>query len=122
VNGGGSGVSKRRLQVALLATACAAALAACGGDDDGAAAPATSSTVESVDSTPLRRQLDRLVTRLLTERGLEPSVAECAVAELGETVSDEELQSAIAEIRKTGAAPPAVMEAATAAGETCGRP
>jgi hypothetical protein len=110
--------SKWRLQRALIGAACVLALAGCGsGGDD---APATTAT--GTESTELRQQLDRLITRLLTDRGLDPEVTDCALTELAETVPDPKLESAIAAIRKTGAAPPGVIEAAAAAGEACGRP
>ena len=114
--------SKWRLQRALVATACALALAGCGGDDDDEPASTTSTSVPAAETSALRQRLERQVTGLLTDRGLDPAVARCALAELAETVSDSELESAIAAIRKTGAAPPELIEAAAAAGETCGRP
>ena len=104
--------SKRRLQRALLTTACLAALAGCGGDDD----DAPPVTTRRPRGGALREELDRRVVRLLTDRGLDAELAECAVGELAGTVSDEELESAIAEIRNTGAAPSEVIEAAAAAG------
>ena len=105
----------------LLTAACLAALAGCG-DDEGNEPPQRGpETSEAPEPSPLRKRLDRLVTGMLTDRGLDPEVAECAIAELGEAVSDAELEAAIAKIRKTGAAPPGVIEAATVAGRTCGR-
>ena len=113
--------SKRRLQQLLLTIACLGALAGCGDDDGEDSPPPASESSEAAEPSPLRERLDRLITDLLADRGLDAGVAQCAVAELAETVSDEQLESAIAEIRKTGAAPPGVIEAAAAAGKTCGR-
>jgi Flp pilus assembly protein TadD len=109
------------LQRALIGAACAVTLAGCGGDDADEPA-ATTATGARTEVSALRARLDRLVARLLTDRGLDPGVAECALSELAESVPDAELESAIAAIRKTGAAPPEVIEAAAAAGEACGRP
>ena len=98
--------------------ACVVALAGCGDDDSADSAPGG----EPSTASPLREQLEGLVADLLTERGLDAAVTECALGELAETVPDAELESAIAAIRKTGAAPPGVIEAAAAAGEACGQP
>ncbi len=47
-------------------------------------------------------------------------MTECALAELAKAVPESELRSAIAEIRRSGTAPPAVAEAAADAGAICG--
>jgi hypothetical protein len=117
-----SGSSKRRLQRTLIGAACAVALAGCGGDEADEPTATTATDAQTTEASALRIRLDRLVTRLLTDRGLDPKVAECALSELAESVPDAELESAIAAIRKTGAAPPEVIAAAAAAGEACGRP
>ena len=105
----------------LPIAACVVAVAACGDDRD-EAPEATTQTVRPGESSPLRQRLDRLVTHLLTDRGLDPKVTACALRELTRSVPDRELESAIAAIRNTGAAPSRVIEAAAAAGEACGRP
>jgi hypothetical protein len=110
------------LQRALAGIACALALAGCGGDEADEPATTTSTSRQVEEASALRHRLERQVTGLLTDRGLDPAVTRCALAELAETVADSELESAIASIRKTGAAPPELIEAAAAAGETCGRP
>ena len=110
------------MQGSLLALACAAALAGCGGDDPAEPAPPSEAPAEAPQASPLRERLDGLVTELLTERGLDPEVTECALAQLAEDLSDAEVKSAIDQIRNTGAAPPEVIEAAAAAGASCGRP
>jgi hypothetical protein len=117
---------KSRLQRAVLASACAVLLAGCGDDDAEepmAERPREPTVLKpAVEMSPLRERLNDLVTRLLSDRGLDPAVTECALAELAETVPDSELESAIKAIRNTGAAPPGVIEAAAAAGKACGRP
>ena len=111
----------------LLATvACALTLAACGDDDDGEAAPPPDEAVvqggERTESTGLRRELEERIERLLSERNLNAPVIECALAELSQTVEDDELDAAVAEIRKTRKPPAEVLDAALAAGRACAGP
>jgi hypothetical protein len=98
------------------------AVSGCGGDEDGkestTASAATESTVEqSLSET--RQRLDDLVRELLTKRGLDPAVVDCALQRLSETISDADIEDAAAAIKRTGSPTAAVIDAATQAGQEC---
>ncbi len=93
------------------------ALAGCGADER--PPPASTSGAPAAAQSPLRERFDRLVSGLLSERGLEQGVIGCALGELAETVDDEQIEAATARIRKAEAVPPEIAAAAAAAGEAC---
>ena len=111
----------RSLQRALLACACALVLGSCGGGGDEGTATTSTASTPAGEVSRLRERLNRLVTRLLVDRGLDPSVTDCALIELARRLPDPELQAAVRQIRNTGAPPPGLIEAATAAGQACGQ-
>jgi Flp pilus assembly protein TadD len=119
------GRSSRPAAIVLTVAALAApALAGCGGggDDESTTtssteATGTTTTESSVSET--RRRLDDLVRELLTKRGLDPAIVDCALQRLQETISDEEIEAAATAIKKTGSPTPAVIDAATQAGQQC---
>ncbi len=106
--------TSNRLRMLLLAAGCAAVLglAACGGDDDEStttAVPTTGATgaettesttgdIDTGDAGDLRDQFNQQLLQVLTTaQGLSESQAQCAIDALEESVSDDELQSAIEE-------------------------
>jgi hypothetical protein len=115
--------ASRRWAAILLAVASLTvpSVSACGGDDgqeSTTASAVTETTVEqSVSET--RQRLDELVRELLTKRGLDPAVIDCALQRLSETISDEEIEAAAAAIERTGSPTAAVIDAATQAGRAC---
>lgn len=104
----------------LAAAIAALALAGCG-DDPGNEATSTGSatTAAPADVSELRERFNDAVGELLADRGLDETVSECALAELGGALGDKEIEAATQEIRQTGIAPPEVIDAAAAAGEAC---
>lgn len=81
------------------------------------AATGTTTTESSTGET--RQKLEDLVHELLSKRGLDPAIIDCALQRLSETISDEEIEAAAAAIKKTGSPTPAVIDAATEAGQQC---
>jgi hypothetical protein len=103
------------LAVALLTVA---AIAGCGGGGSTTtAAPAPSPG--TTELSQLRQQFDDQIRTLLTKRGLDPDVIDCALDRMSETVSDKQIQDAAQEIKQTGAPPTTLITAATDAGEQC---
>ena len=125
-----------RLRMLLVAAGCTAVLglAACGGDDEEStttAAPTTGATGAETTETPtgdidtgdagdLRDQFnEQLLQVLTTAQGLTESQAQCAIDALEESVSDDELQSAIEEAAATGEPPQDLIDAGFEAGQQC---
>jgi hypothetical protein len=133
--------SSTRLRALLLAAGCAAVLglAACGGDDDSSTTTSTtipagatgvstsadgettsSSTTATGDASALRDAFNQqLIQVLTTSQGLTQSQAECAINELENSVSDQQLQDAITEAAQTGQPPKDLIDAGFAAGQQC---
>jgi hypothetical protein len=115
--------SKPTLQ-ALAMAAVVLAIGACGADDPesapGSEVPTT--TAAPAPASPLRARLEERVVELLTERGLDDAVVQCALTYLRDSVSDDEIDAAVQQIRETSAAPPDLIEAALSAGGTCASP
>ncbi len=123
-----------RLRMLLLAAGCTAVLglAACGGDDEeptssttvstGATGEATTDTgdIDTGDASELRDQFNQqLLEVLTTAQGLTESQAQCAIDALEESVTDDELQSAIEEAAQTGEPPQDLIDAGFEAGQGC---
>jgi hypothetical protein len=104
-----------------IVLAAAQVVLGCGGGDESRseAASATTGTVAAGDASRLRERFDRQVRQLLTERGLDPAVIDCALQRLHETVSDTQIESAADEIQQSGVPPAALIDAATEAGAQC---
>ena len=121
-----------RLRMLLLAAGCTAVLglAACGDDEDptsttstvptGATGEATTGDVDTGDAGDLRDQFNQQLLQVLTTtQGLTESQAQCAIDALEESVSDDELQSAIEEAAATGEPPQDLIDAGFEAGQQC---
>jgi hypothetical protein len=126
-----------RLRMLLLAAGCAAVLgiAACGGGDDsstttsttvpvgttGASSTDTGDTSGDTGSTSDLRDAfnQQLMQVLTTTEGLTQSQAQCAVHELEQTVSDDDLQSALQEAAQSGQPPQDLIDAGFQAGQNC---
>jgi hypothetical protein len=118
-----------RRRAASLAVVGALVLAACGDEGE---EPATTKPSKPREPTvlasgpddgpvsPVRDRLESLVGELLSERGLDEPSIECALEQLATTLTDDDIESAVDEIRKTGTVPEDVTAAAAAAGESCG--
>ncbi len=109
--------------LAALAVALAVAISGCGGDDEEEPKerePGAVIVKPPQEESELRTRFDELVGEVLAERGLDEATIECALDELGNAISDAEIETATDEIRETGLPPPGVIEAATAAGAACG--
>ena len=125
---------------ALLLAACCAALlglAACGGDDgDSTSTEAASTTTtttstddsgtttsipeDAIDAAALRDEFNKqLLTVLTTQQNLTDSQAQCAIDKLEQTVSDEDLKSAIIEAAQSGQPPQDLIDAGFNAGKEC---
>jgi hypothetical protein len=89
----------------------------CGGSGEQTSTTASTATELSVGET--RQRLDDLVGELLTKRGLDPAVIDCALQRLSETISDAEIKEAAAAIKRTGSPTAPVIDAATEAGRQC---
>jgi hypothetical protein len=119
------GRTSRPAIILAVAALMAAALSGCGGGGDdestttrsGTESTGTTSSTPSVSET--REKLEDLVRELLTRRGLDPAIIDCALGRLQETISDEEIRAAAVSIKKTGSPTPAVIDAATDAGQEC---
>ncbi len=123
--------SRLGIRALILTGVCAATLglAACGDDEEEATTPtteaeATTSTteeeataLESDDPEVLREQFNAALRETLTTtQGLSESQADCAIAELEDTITDDVLQ----ELSETGTVSAEVQEAAVDAGIACG--
>jgi ABC-type glycerol-3-phosphate transport system substrate-binding protein len=125
-----------RLRVLALIAGCVAVLglAACGGDDDDSTATTTTpaettdattdSTSVDTDDLPdadvLREQFNQQLLQVLTtSQDLTQAQAECAIKELEDTVSDEELQQAIIDAAQSGEPPQDLIDSAFDAGASC---
>jgi hypothetical protein len=97
----------------------AATLTACGGEDGSSTAGATAASTSGEEISQLRQRFDERIRRLLTRRGLDPDVIDCALDRMSESVTDEQIQAAAQEIKQTGAPPTTLITAATLAGEQC---
>jgi hypothetical protein len=114
--------SRQAAIVLAVAALAASAVEGCGGSgDDESTTTATGATVTTTESsvTETREKLDDLVRELLTKRGLDPPIIDCALQRLQETISDEDIEAAATAIKKTGSPTPAVIDAATQAGQQC---
>jgi hypothetical protein len=126
-----------RLRVLALIAGCIAilGLAACGGDDStssstttptGATGASSADTTTSIDTgdlpdaSALRDQFnEQLLQVLTTTQNLSQSQAQCAIDELENSVSDEELQQAIVEAAQSGQPPQDLIDSAFDAGAQC---
>jgi hypothetical protein len=127
-----------RLRVLALAAGCVAVLglAACGGGDDSSSTTSSTTTTatestdatsttggvdpSNIDASALRDQFNQqLVQVLTTQQGLSDSQAQCAINELENTVSDQQLQDAIVQAAQTGKPPQDLIDAGFAAGQKC---
>jgi hypothetical protein len=94
-----------------------------GGDDESTTTStgtqATETTTNASSVTETRQKLEDLVRELLTKRGLDPAIIDCALGRLQETISDQEIKAAAVSIKKTGSPTPEVIDAATEAGQQC---
>jgi ABC-type oligopeptide transport system substrate-binding subunit len=112
-------------------------LGACGGDDE-TTSTSTSSTTVATDSTEtestdpgtttgdipdasaLRDQFNQQLLQVLTTtQNLTQSQAQCAIDELEQSVSDQELQDAIVEAAQSGQPPQDLIDSAFQAGAQC---
>lgn len=126
-----------RLRVLALLAGCIAilGLAACGGGDDtsttsSTTAPAGTTGASSAtsgdtgdlpgDASALRDQFNQQLLQVLTtQQNLTQSQAQCAIDELEQSVTDEELQQAIVEAAQSGQAPQDLINEAFDAGASC---
>ena len=129
-----------RLRILALLAGCIAilGLAACGGDDEttsstSSTTTATGTTGESStttsgdtggdvsgDASALRDQFNQQLLQVLTtQQNLTESQAQCAIDELEQSVSDEQLQQAIVEAAQSGQAPQDLINEAFDAGAAC---
>ncbi|MFI5122536.1 MAG: hypothetical protein ACHQJ5_06535 [Vicinamibacteria bacterium] len=128
-----------RLRVLALIAGCVAilGLAACGGGDETTSSSSTTTPTEttgadSTDSTTsvdtgdlpdasvLRDQFNQQLLQVLTTtQNLTQAQAQCAIDELEQSVSDEELQQAIVEAAQTGQPPQDLIDSAFDAGAQC---
>lgn len=128
-----------RLRILALLAGCIAilGLAACGGDDETTSSSTTSSTPTSTtgadsstssdtdtgdlpDAGALRDQFNQQLLQVLTtQQNLTQSQAQCAIDELEQSVSDEQLQQAILDAAQTGEAPQDLINEAFDAGAAC---
>jgi hypothetical protein len=131
-----------RFRVLLLATGCAAVLglAACGGGDDststtsspiptgatGASSTDSGSTtgdtgdISSGDIGALRDAFNQQLMQVLTgQEGLSQSQAECAIKELEDSVSDQQLADALQQAAQSGEPPQDLIDAGFQAGQDC---
>jgi hypothetical protein len=106
--------------IALAVTALiAATLTACGGDDGSSTTGQATTSTGAADVSELRQRFDEQIRILLTRRGLDPDVIDCALDRMSETVTDAQIQQAAQEIKQTGAPPSTLITAATDAGAEC---
>ena len=128
-----------RLRALALLAGCLAilGLAACGGGDDTTSSTtsttATDATGESSttsgntdtgdlpgDASALRDEFNQQLLQVLTtQQNLTQSQAQCAIDELEQSVTDEELQHAIVEAAQSGQAPQDLINEAFDAGAAC---
>jgi len=136
-----SHVSKR-LRMLLLAAGCTAVLglAACGGGDDSSSTTSTpvatgatgSSSTDSGNTTgdtgdlssgdigALRDAFNQQLMQVLTtQQGLSQSQAECAIHELENSVSDQQLADALQQAAQSGQPPQDLIDAGFQAGQHC---
>jgi Flp pilus assembly protein TadD len=119
------GRSSRPAIILAVAALMAAPLAGCGGGGDdestttSTGTQATETTTNASSVTETRQKLEDLVRELLTKRGLDPAIIDCALGRLQETISDQEIKAAAVSIKKTGSPTPEVIDAATEAGQQC---
>jgi hypothetical protein len=131
--------SSIRTGALILAATSVLGLAACGGGSDttatsattaptgatGASSSTSSTTTGStdtggVDISALREQFNQQLEQVLTTReGLSDSQAKCALDELENTISDQDLQDAITAAAQGGSAPQSLIDKAFAAGKDC---
>ena len=127
-----------RLRALALLAGCIAilGLAACGGGDDTTSTSTTSTTAPTDttgatsgntdtgdlpgDASALRDQFNQQLLQVLTtQQNLTQSQAQCAIDELEQSVTDEELQQAIVEAAQSGQAPQDLINEAFDAGAAC---
>jgi Flp pilus assembly protein TadD len=119
------GRSSRPALILAVVALMAAPLAGCGGGGDdestttSTGTQATETTTNASSVTETRQKLEDLVRELLTKRGLDPAIIDCALGRLQETISDQEITAAAVSIKKTGSPTPEVIDAATEAGQQC---
>jgi hypothetical protein len=112
--------TQRRVAIAVaVTTLIAATLTACGGDSGSSTTAATTTSTRGAAVSEPRERFDEQIRSLLTKRGLDPDVIDCALDRMSETVTDAQIQEAAQEIKQTGAPPSALITAATDAGAEC---
>ena len=113
---------RERWRPILAAVGCAAALtlAACGGDeeDTSTSSAASTTTGAEAETTPLRRRLERELADLI-EAGKTKVDAQCVVAELRGTLSNEVVEAATRAAARGDEIPTEAVDAAYAAGQRC---
>ena len=127
-----------RLRALALLAGCIAilGLAACGGGDDTTTTSSSTTTAPTDttgatsgntdtgdlpgDASALRDQFNQQLLQVLTtQQNLTQSQAQCAIDELEQSVTDEELQQAIVEAAQSGQAPQDLINEAFDAGAAC---
>jgi hypothetical protein len=112
--------TKRPPAIALaVVSVIAGTVSACGGDSGTSTTGAATSSTRSAEISRLRQRFDDQIRALLTRRGLDPDVIDCALERMSETVTDAQIQEAAQEIKQTGAPPTTLITAATDAGAQC---
>jgi hypothetical protein len=110
-----------RLLSPLAVLLTAALLGACGGSDDGAGSPATSSTAEAAKPTPLRRELERELRKLIEGRSGRLVDTDCVIGQLRTALSNDVVEAAVAAADRGEEIPPEAVDAAYAAGRECAK-
>ncbi len=123
---------RTRFRVLALLAGCVAilGLAACGGDDETTSTTSTTAPTGATgsgdtsdlpgDASALRDQFNQQLLQVLTtQQNLTQSQAQCAIDELEQSVTDEELQQAIVEAAQSGQAPQDLINEAFDAGAAC---
>jgi hypothetical protein len=114
-------VFRQRLAAIALAVASliAATLTACGGDGGSSMTGANTTSTGTEEISQLRQRFDDQIRSLLTRRGLDPDVIDCALERMSQTVTDAQIQEAAEEVKQTGAPPTTLITAAANAGAEC---
>ncbi len=136
-----SSLTRLRAFAAVAATIAALGFAACGDDDDQTTTEAEATTTESTtadetttteettteadgidtgDPDALRDAFNQQLLQVLTtQQGLSRAQAQCAIDELEDSVSDEEIQQGIVEAAQSGKPPQDLIDAGFDAGQAC---
>jgi hypothetical protein len=108
-----------RVRILAVTAICAAALgvAACGDDDDETTETEATGTVEETDDvSELRSAFNEQVRQVLLDvQGLSEAQADCAIDELGTSISDADIEEA----NESGEPSQDILDAAIDAGQEC---